>query len=154
LSQTQFASDRPDRHTEHTTDLLSGETAEKLQLDDTALSFVEFGELTQSLIQHQKVRGTRLSEVHSGFQGDPRAGASLAGLSFPRMIDQHAPHDARRHRKKVRPVVHVQRRLIRQPEVGLMNQRSRLKSAVAGFAIHLRPRKANQIVVDDRSELL
>ena len=38
------------------------------------------------------------------------------------MIDQYLPHEPGGHHQKMRPVVAIERPLLKQPQIGLMNQ--------------------------------
>src|SRR5204862_5724886 len=100
-------------------DLVLGQTAEVVQLDDAGLALVELGELVEGLVERDQLRRS--------VDGDARliefcralAGASLVGAALAGVVDEDLPHAARGDREEVRALVEFELRASARPEAGL-----------------------------------
>src|SRR5260370_6503924 len=94
-----------------------------------------------------------LNRLSHFFQGDPHPHpAALSGDACSRMIDQHAPHHTGRDAVKVGAILPTYTCLIHQPQIGFMNESSRLQSARRAFTRHALPRQSPQFVIDERHQ--
>ena len=70
------------------------------------------------------------------------------------MIDQDAPHDARRHREEVRAILPRDVLHVDQPQVRLVDQRRRLEAVARTLAGHAAAGDPVQLAVDERNQPL
>ena len=84
----------------------------------------------------------------------PGAPATFLHSIGPREVDQHAPHQAGGQRKEVRTVGPLDMREVDEPQVELIDQRSRLQRVVLPLAGHRPAREPAELGVDDRNEAL
>jgi len=83
-----------------------------------------------------------------------RASASL-GVSDPAgVVDEDAPHHARRDAEEVRPVLPARLALANVAQVRLVDERSRLKGVAGPLATHEPMREQPKLALDQRREAL
>jgi hypothetical protein len=70
----------------------------------------------------------------------------------PRMVDEHAPHDPRRHRQEVHAILECEVE-VDDPRVRLVHDRGRLEGVIHTLVAHVRRRDAPQLRVDRLREL-
>src|SRR4029453_18660256 len=80
--------------------------------------------------------------------------AALLPAPRPRMVDEDAPHHARRRAEKMPSPFDGHRAQRRQPQVGLMDQVRRLQRVLGAFVLQQAGRQAAQLAVDDGEQLL
>ena len=83
-----------------------------------------------------------------------RAAPAFAIPARPRVIDEHAPHQARRDPEKVRAILPADASGVGQPEKRLVHQRCGLQRVAAPLAAHVPARQAAQLRLDERRQLL
>ena len=128
------------------------EPAKEAKFDNTPLAFVERGQRPESLLQSQDVCAL-VNERQIFLYSHPyRAAATLLIRAGSRGIDQDAPHEARRHREKVRPVLPVHLSDVDQPNKCLIDECRRLQRVPLTLIAHATPRDALQLGFDDRHE--
>ena len=97
----------------------------------------------------------------SGPAGTPAASDSvtwswpwprLARSRGPRHVDQHAPHDLRRHGEEVGAVLPARVLPVDQPQVGFVDQRRRLQEVARPLSRHVARREAVQLLLDHRRQ--
>jgi hypothetical protein len=70
------------------------------------------------------------------------------------VIDEHAPHQARRDPQKVRPVLPAEAPGLGQAEKRLVHQRRDLQGVSTPLAAHVAARQATQLRLDERHQRL
>ena len=100
-----------------------------------------------------KIRGAFLGNTHSCLQSNSYPSTALLCCSFSGVLDQHASHRIGSDGIEVDPIFGMQVLLIGQPEVGFVNQRGRLQSALTIFSSKPDPGHAEQVTVNQRSQL-
>src|SRR6266496_1333564 len=75
---------------------------------------------------------------------------TFGSRSTARIVDQNPPHCLRGNAKKVTPVLPVDRLLVDQLQVSLMNQRGSLQCVLGVFAPQIKVGQPPQFIIDNR----
>ena len=126
---TPFAFYRRMRDTNHLGRLLDGQPAEESQLHDAGLVGINLGQTRQSVMKRNNLGGLLLSHVDAIQRNLELVSSALCVVSRPCVIDQNLPHQASRDAEEMSAALpwHA---LIDQPQIGLVDQRRRLKGMV------------------------
>jgi hypothetical protein len=87
-------------------------------------------------------------------QGQTSRNMTLSTTISARVVDQDAPHQLRRYREEVRPVLPRHALQVHQPQVRLVDQRRGLQSVPAALAAHEVAGQAPKLFVNDGRELV
>ena len=82
------------------------------------------------------------------------AAPAFAVAPRPRVIDEHAPHQAGRDAKKVRAVLPADTPGVGQAKKRLVHERGGLQRVSAPLAAHVASSQAAQLRLDERQQLL
>lgn len=78
--------------------------------------------------------------------------AALRGVAAARVVHENTPHQLRRDREEVRPVLPVHLALIDDAYIDLMNQSRCLEGMLASFLAQITAGEPSQLGIDDRKE--
>ena len=130
--------------------LFNGEAAEVAQLNHARFLCVERSQSLERIIKRDQFCASFHCTIDVFIQGEfLKILATLFRIVLARMIHKQATHYLRSNSKKVSPILPVHPRLIDEPQVGLMNQRSWLQSVIWSFASQIIGRELSQFIVDD-----
>lgn len=143
------------RHVERRRRFRDGQSAEEAQFDDAALPVVESLERLQRQIESDEIRSALDRDRHRVIERRPDGAAAPFGVRLrPGDVDEDAPHEPRRHRKEMRPILPVDACDTSEPKVGLIEQGRRLQAVSGPFSGHAGSRDPVQLAVDERHELI
>ena len=104
-------------------------------------------------VRGEKVGGDALHETGHLVQGLPAPlAALLVGALAPRVVDEHAPHDARRGAQVVGPVPPGNVLFSPEPQVGFVHERRGLQRVPRILGTHVMPCQAAELFVDQREQ--
>ena len=78
------------------------------------------------------------------------AAAALPPAQAARVIHQDVPHQLRRHRQELRPVLPVHLGLVDQLQISLVHQRRGLQGMSLPLKLHVVPGGAAKLLIEDR----
>ena len=141
---------------EHLGRLLHAQASEEAQFDHPALPSVDRRQCLQRAIQrhHVQLPVPASATSPSSSVTRSRAAAAFAVPARPRVIDEHAPHQAGRNPEKVRAVLPADAPGVGQPEKRLVHQRRGLQGVAAPLAAHVPSSQAAQLRLHERRQLL
>lgn len=150
-----IAQDGIARHAESFGGLFNGQSAKVPHFDDVTLARIDRLQRREGIVKgHQVV--LRLSRC--GLTFDERdaadAAAALLILPAPRGVHEHAAHQPRGHREKVRAIRPPDALQVDQPQIRLIDQSSRLQAMTGTLPGHVLPRELAQFLVHQRNELI
>src|SRR5262245_51080377 len=135
--------------------LLDAQPTEEAQLYDPALALIDIGQRVERVVERHHVCRLAFGDFECLSEQDPlRAAPAFLVAARSREVHENAPHQSRRHRKKMGAVLPLHLFEIDQPQVGFVDERCRLKRMAWPFGRHLSQRQPSQLLVDDRHELL
>ena len=137
-SEFPVAHDCFGRDCQHFGGFFHAESTEEAQLDHAGFALVYRSERVQCLVESDKFAGApatefgKFVEVHSF-----RVAAAFVSQPSSCTVEQDVPHNLRRHRKEVRPVLPVDVGYINQFQIGLMNEGRGLHRVPRTFVLEL-----------------
>jgi hypothetical protein len=119
------------------------------------LTRLEFGEFSQSLIQQQQLALARDGCVGFSAKRDLNGSAGpFRSEMLARVIDKDAPHHLRRNDEELPAILPRQPILPREPQVGFMNQRRRLKGVILPLLPEVRAGSSPKLAVNQRDQII
>ena len=123
LRQPPVAHDGVGRDVQGGCRFLHAQPAEEAQLDDTALPLVELRQRFERVVERHEVLPRLLRDDERFVERDlHRVAATLLIAPCARVVDEDAPHDARRHGEEVRAIVPGNGFPVDQPDVRLVDE--------------------------------
>ena len=80
------------------------------------------------------------------------AAATLGPGARPGLVDEDVAHDLRRHGEEVRAILPADALPVHQPQVGLIDERRRLKDVSGPLARHVARGETMQLLLDERRQ--
>src|SRR5262249_38930149 len=147
-----FALYRGSRNTQYLSYLLIGETAEETQFDDPALLWIKFGQATKRVVQGDDVQTAFRRSNHRPIKFYLEICTSFCGPMTAGMIDQNLAHQARCHCQEVHAILTVERILVEEAKICLMNKGCTVQRMVRSLPLQVMPGDLPQFAVEQRHE--
>ena len=150
-----LAADGDRRHPDHLRDLLQAEAAEEPQLDDVRLAWVTLGQCAEGVIYRHEITGAigrhmvRRPDVH-----DLDAAPIATFLPPAGDVNEDVPHQPRRHRDEVGPVLPAHVAPVHQADERFVHQGCGLKHVPRTLAPEVPASQLAKLRVDERHELV
>src|SRR5262249_14229881 len=134
---------------------LNAQAAEKPHLDHLTLPRINLRQRVQRIVERHEILLGLCCHYQRLIERHPlRATTSLLVIPRSSRVDEHAPHRARSHGKKVRAILPLNLVDVDQPKVSLVYERSRLECVTRSLVLHVPTRQTAQLVVHERQQLV
>jgi hypothetical protein len=132
------------------------ESREASQLDEFRRLGIVLGQFVDQFIKGQQVDSGFVRDDGRLLQRQPLAAAArFDGASMPCPFHQYPPHRFRGCGEEVSAAVPAELRLVgNEPDIGLMDQRGRLKRVAGGLTGQLVRCQPSEFVVDERQQII
>jgi hypothetical protein len=118
-----------------------------------ALACVDFLETVERIIQRDDVFPQVAAPAEGFGKRYPNGvAAAFVGSAGAGGIDEHPPHEPRRHGQEVRPVLPVHLPDVHQPQIGLVHERRGLQALRGSLVAQTPARNLAQLVVHERHQ--
>ena len=114
--------------------------------------FIQAGECVEGVVQGNHVRTPHLRQDERGVELDPTVGAALGRATAASVIHQNLPHQAGSNGKKMRAILGIKRPLVKQPQIGLVDECCALQSMFGALAPQMAPGDVAQLFIDQRDQ--
>jgi hypothetical protein len=148
-----FAKNRTIGYLQNQSGFLDAQSSEKAQLNHTTFAWIDFGELRQCFIEYDEIAGFFRLKDGRFVQRRLSVPSSLGSLPSSCDIHQDSAHELCGHRKKVSPVLPSDIFPADQPNVGFVDQGSRLQRMIWPLSCHVSAGQAVKLSVHSRGEL-
>ena len=143
------------RDREHFRCLLYRQPGEIAQLHDTRVTRTALGKPAQGFFEIHELGGVSIDISLIVVESYKlRLFTALDRKSSPGAIHEHLAHRIADSGKKVRAAALRHSRVVREPEINLVNQRGRLKRILSLFIAESAMRDRSELIVDQRDELV
>ena len=123
--------------------------AEKSQLDNAALLFIQFCQFVQRVVKGDQIETTGL-EVERFIQRQPQSAIALGGAPAARVLDQNLPHQLSADGQEMLPVLKLTCALFFQTQISFVYQGRPLQSMVRTLVAQVVMRDPSQLVINKR----
>lgn len=150
-----FSFDGSRRKIHHFGCFLNRQPAEKSQLENARLPFVEPSQIMEGFVQSEQIQFIVVKGVNCAVERDTdKMSLAFLPVAADGVVDENAAHHIRRDFNKLRAVDVSSFFLLTQPQVSFVNQRRRLQSMVGALLPHVKRREPFEFVIYERVHLV